>query len=123
MHILTYDEIDRKKELIPLFFRSFGYPFDPQRFEQRRQRERELWGERSDAFCALVGDTIAGLVGVRELPTRTLGGDETVGWLWSVLTHPSFTRRGIAIALMERAHEHYEVRNTIRPQAYRSSSR
>jgi GNAT superfamily N-acetyltransferase len=107
MDILTYDQIDDKQTLLPLFYRAFGHPFDPWWFERRREGNLRLLGDRPDAFIAVEDGVPAGLVGVMDLPTRTLNGEEIVGGLWSVFTHPSFTRRGVASVLMERAHQHY----------------
>lgn len=110
MRILTYDEIERKETVLPVFYRAFGHPFDPWRFEERRREEFATWGCASDAFCTVDGDSVAGLVGVVDLPTRTLQGEEYVGGLWSVITHPAYQRQGVATTLMERAHEHFKER-------------
>jgi GNAT superfamily N-acetyltransferase len=110
MRILAYDEIERKETVLPVFYRAFGHPFDPWHFEERRREESRIWGRVSDAFCAVDGDSVAGLVGVVDLPTRTLQGEEYVGGLWSVITHPAYYRQGVATALMERAHEHFKER-------------
>jgi len=109
MHIVTYDEVERKDELFPLFHRAFGHSFDPWRFEEKR-REDLLFRDGPVAFCAMVDGTLAGIVGAIEVPTRTLEGEETVGGVWTVATHPTFTRQGIATALMQRAHQYFRER-------------
>jgi len=110
MRILTYDELECKEELFPLFYRAFGHPFDPWRFEEDRAKD-PVFKDGLAAFCAVVDGTLAGIVGVLEIPTRTVGGEEVVGGLWSVITHPAFPRQGIAAALMERAHQYYKERS------------
>ena len=60
------------------FYRAFGLPFDPWRFEERRREESRIWGRASDAFCAVDGDSVAGLVGVMDLESsRILSGSRS----------------------------------------------
>lgn len=109
MQILTYDQLDHKERLLPVFYRGFGYAFDPRRFEERRAQD-PVFKDGPAIFCALVDGVPSSVVGVMELPTRTMHGQENVGALWSVITHPAYARRGLATALLEHVHNYFRGR-------------
>ncbi|HEX9911910.1 MAG TPA: GNAT family N-acetyltransferase, partial [candidate division Zixibacteria bacterium] len=52
---------------------------------------------------------LAGFVGVMDIPTRTVSGnEETVGGIWCVATNPRFAKRGICKILMDKAHRYFQ---------------
>ena len=49
-------------------------------------------------------ELVIGHVGVFRLPVVTTEGREDVGGVWAVSTHPGYSGRGVASALLEEAH-------------------
>lgn len=109
MLVLPYDEVPRKEGLVPLLYRAFRGSFDPWTFEEVRGQDARLRGGPA-AFCAVEEGVPVGVVGVMDIPTRTMEGEEVVGGIWTVATHPAFARRGISTALTKRAHDHFSQR-------------
>jgi GNAT superfamily N-acetyltransferase len=106
MEILTYNQIENKEGLVPLFYRGFGYAFDHWRFDERLKKDPNF-KDCPAAFVARVEGVLAGLVGVMDFPTRTLKGEELAGGVWAVLTLPTHSRQGIATLLLEKAHSYF----------------
>jgi predicted acetyltransferase len=52
----------------------------------------------------VVEEVVIGHVGVFRLPMMTTGGQEDVGGIWAVSTHPQYAGRGVASRLLEEAH-------------------
>lgn len=107
MRILTYQQLDQKRSLLPLMDQAFGWPFDPLEFDKRIEWDPRL-SDSGVGFCAVTKDTAVGYVGVMDLATRTVDNKvERVGGIWGVATLPGYTRKGICTALLNRAHEHF----------------
>jgi GNAT superfamily N-acetyltransferase len=115
MKILTYRELDSKDGLVPLLDHAFNWTFNQKLFDRGVKIDPRL-KDSPVSFCALEDERIVGHVGVLDLLTRTVKGTvEPAGGIFGVATLPSYTSRGIATALMERAHEHF------REEGYRFS--
>lgn len=56
------------------------------------------------ALYALVGNTVAGQVGVFRLPTVSVEGATELGGVWAVSTHPAWRGQGVASRLLDEAH-------------------
>jgi GNAT superfamily N-acetyltransferase len=101
VEILEYDDVN-PIEVLALNLTSLNYPLTPERVAKIRQMD-----SRPFPFFALyfvVEGIVAGQVGVFRLPVVTTEGDQQVGGLWAVCTHPSFRRQGIASRLSDEAH-------------------
>ena len=108
MKIAPYREIPDKKELLPLMSMAFGWPYNPQKFEEIAEIDPRLKSSPI-GFCMLENSKPVGFVGVMDLQTKTIEGHvETVGGIWGVTTSPGHTRRGIATALMRSAHNYFD---------------
>lgn len=106
MQIVPYAEVPQKEGLVALLYLALRWYFDPSIFEERWRSDPRL-RDGPAAFCALEEGLPVGFVGVMEIPTRTVDGEECVGGIWAVATHPGFARRGISTALLEKAHQHF----------------
>ncbi len=106
MDIVTYDHVPDKAQYMLLQFQGFQSASTPQRLEEWRQRDWRLKGGPV-GFCAVENGQLLGFVGVMDIPHRTLQGEATVGGIWGVVTHPTLSRKGIATALMEAAHQYF----------------
>ena len=56
------------------------------------------------AVYAVEDDAVLGQVGIFRLPMISAEGREDVGGIWAVSTHPQYSGRGIASALIDEAH-------------------
>jgi GNAT superfamily N-acetyltransferase len=106
MQIVPYAEVPQKEGFVALLYLSLRWHFDPTVFESRRRSDPRL-RDGPAAFCALEKGLPVGFVGVMDVPTRTVDGEERVGGIWAVATHPGFARRGISTVLLEKAHEYF----------------
>ncbi len=110
MEILTYKEIVQKDQLLPLLDHAFGWPFNPQRFEEFARLDPRL-KEGAVGFAIVERDHVAGFVGVMDIPTRALDGSvKKVGGVYGVATMATNVRKHISTALMEHAHEYFRER-------------
>jgi len=107
MEILEYGDLSLKDELLPLMYQAFWWPFDPVEFEDTIRKDERLHGPVG--FCALEGGKLAGFVGVMDIPTRTVDGQEVVGGIWGVATNPQFAHQGVSKTLIGRAHEYFKA--------------
>jgi len=101
LEIYEYDAVE-PLAVLELNLLSLSYALTPQRVALIRQLDA-----RPFPFFALyaVEDSIlAGQVAVYRLPVMTLDGPQEVGGASAVCTHPAFSGRGIATALLEEAH-------------------
>ena len=107
MKIVTWSELDRKEELIPLMTLAFGPAFDLKALEKIIRLDPRL--NRTDiGLCATENDHVIGFVGLLEPNTRSIDGTvEPVGGIWGVSTLPSHTKKGVSTALMNEAHQHF----------------
>lgn len=107
MRIVTYVDLARKEELFALMEQALWWPFNPIEFEEVIKVDPRLQGSPI-GFAAVESQHLVGFVGVLTLATRTLdGSEERAGGIWAVATHPEHTRRGIATALMQTAHQYF----------------
>jgi len=110
MKILTYRQLDSKDGLVPLLDHAFAWTFNQKQHERAMKIDPRL-KKSPVSFCALEDKRIVGHVGVLDLATRTVERTvENVGGIFGVATLPGYTCRGIATALMEKAHEHFRER-------------
>jgi len=122
MEVTTYRELQSKSELLPLMDQAFEWPFNPVEFEEIIKADPRLQ-HGPVGYAAIEGNHLVGFVGVMDLTTRTLDGEEeTVGGIWGVVTHPAHTRKGVSTALMQRSHQYFKEKgyrfsllNTWRP--------
>lgn len=104
MEITTYRELKSKDELFPLIEQSLWEVLNPIEFEETIKVDPRL-RHSPVGYAAMKNGHILGFVGVMDVATRTLdGSQEKVGGIWDVATHPAHTRKGIATALMQKAH-------------------
>jgi len=105
--ILTYQEIPKKEDLLPLMDQAFNWAFHPRKFENTIKKDPRL-KKTPIGYAAVENDHVVGFVGVMDLTTRNLEGEvEPAGGIWGVATLPSHVRRGISKALMENAHQYF----------------
>jgi predicted acetyltransferase len=115
MKITTYRELQSKEELLPLFQHAFWWPFNPIAFDKTIRADPRLRNSPV-GYVAIIGNQVAGFVGVMDIQTRTLQeSEEIVGGIWGVVTHPVHARQGIFKALMQRGHDYF------REQGYKFS--
>jgi GNAT superfamily N-acetyltransferase len=107
MQIVPYAEVPQKEGFVALLYLALRWYFDPLVFESRWRSDPRL-RDGPAAFCALEKGVPVGFVGVMDVPTRTVDGEERVGGIWAVATHPGFARRGISTALLEKAHGYFK---------------
>ncbi len=108
MEITTYRELQSKNELLPLMDQAFEWPFNPVEFGEIIKADPRL--QHSPVGYAATGNNhLAGFVGVMDLTTRTLDGEEeTVGGIWGVVTHPAHGRKGVSTVLMQRSLQYFK---------------
>ncbi len=110
MEIKTYRELESKDELFPLLDQALWERFVPIEFEETIQSDPRL-RDSPVGYAITEDDHVNGFVGVMDLVTKTFQGVKMrVGGIWNVATHPSYTRRGIATNLMDKAHECFRKR-------------
>jgi len=108
MKIVTYKELLKKEEFLPLMYLAFGWPFNSKEFEEIIKIDPRL-NKSPVGFCALENDHVVGFVGVMDLSTKNVEGEkEKAGGVWGVSTLPSHSRRGISTALMNEAHQYFK---------------
>ncbi len=111
MRILTYQQLDQKRSLLPLMDQAFGWPFDPLEFDKNIKADPRL-RDSGVGFFAVPEDKTVACVGVMDLATSTVDNKvERVGGIYGVATLPGHTRKGICTALLNRAHEHFLEKN------------
>ena len=107
MKIITYDELKDSYQFLRVMDASFGWGATPQRVAKIRKLDERY--KYPYGFCLMKGETLAGFVGVMDIPVKTIDGKiEKIGGIHAVATYPAFSRQGIAITLMEKAHEHFK---------------
>lgn len=107
MEIISYRELTTKDDLFPVMYLAFGWPFNPQEFEETARIDPRL-KDSLIGFCALEGGKVVGFVGVMDLATKVLEGRiENAGGIWGVSVLPSHAKKGIPTALMKTAHEYF----------------
>jgi ribosomal protein S18 acetylase RimI-like enzyme len=105
-NIITFDELKDYYQFLRLMDSSFGWNPSPEYIAKRRKDERYKYPY---GFCLMRGKTLAGFVGVMDIPVKTLDGEiEKVGGIHCVATYPMFNRQGIARELFDVVHKHFQ---------------
>ncbi len=85
---------------------TFGWPAHPDRIAEIRKadlRFRDPYG-----FALVDGRTVAGFVGVADIPVRTRAGEtEQALGIHHVATHPAYSRQGVAARLFAHVEDVY----------------
>jgi ribosomal protein S18 acetylase RimI-like enzyme len=107
MKIVTWSELDRKEEIVPVFMLAFGSPFTLRGIEEMIRTDPRL-NRSAIGLCAMENDHLVGFVGVMELTTKNVDGAvEPAGGIWGVATLPSHANSGVSTALMNEVHQHF----------------
>jgi predicted acetyltransferase len=108
MKIITYRELETRDDFMMLMDMAFWWPMTPSQLQKIIDSDIRLRNSPV-GFCAVENGRLAGFVGVLDIPTRTVSGDEEiVGGIWAVATNPGFAKRGICRVLMEKAHQYFQ---------------
>jgi len=102
MKILEYNDVDPHKVLY-LTQLALEFPLTPERVAHIRQTDPRPFP--CLAVYAVEDDQVIGQVGVFRLPMVSTEGQEDVGGVWAVSTHPQYAGRGVASILLDEAHE------------------
>ena len=107
MEIVTYRQSESKDEFMVLMELGFWSPLSPTRFEKLMSLDVRLRNGPA-GFCAVRNGKMVGFVGVMDIPTKTVDGNEViVGGIYDVATNPAFAKKGICKALMDKAHQYF----------------
>jgi predicted acetyltransferase len=107
MRIITYDELKDSYQFLRVMDASFGWAATAERVAKIRKIDERY--KYPYGFCLMKGETLAGFVGVMDIPVKTLDGKiEKIGGIHVVATYPAFSRQGISKTLMEKAHVHFK---------------
>jgi len=101
MKIVEYDQVD-PLGVLHLNLLSLGYALTPEKVALIRRLDPRPFPFL--AVYAVEEGVVAGQVGVYRLPMVSTQGREEVGGICAVCTHPAFSKRGVATALLEEAH-------------------
>jgi predicted acetyltransferase len=105
--IITFDELKDNYQFLRLMDSAFGFTWHPQDIVKRRKVDERY--KYPYGFCLMKGKTLAGFVGVIDIPVKTIDGKiEKSGGIHCVATYPSFNRQGIARELLDVAHRHFQ---------------
>jgi ribosomal protein S18 acetylase RimI-like enzyme len=105
--IIFFDELKDDYQFLRLMDSAFGFTWHPQDIIKRRKADERY--KYPFGFCLMKGKTLAGFVGVMDIPVKTIDGKtEKVGGIHSVATHPMYIHQGIASVLMDVAHNHFQ---------------
>ena len=83
MQIVPYAQVSRKEDMVALLYRALRWPFDPWAFDSRWRDDPRI-RDGPVAFCAMEKEIPVGFVGVMNVATRTVDGEECVGGIWAV---------------------------------------
>ncbi len=108
MKIITYRELEPKDDFMMLIDMAFWWPVAPSKMQRFIELDIRLKNSPV-GFCAVEDGSLVGFVGVMDIPTRTVfGNEEVVGGVWCVATNPRFVKKGICKTLMESAHQYFQ---------------
>jgi predicted acetyltransferase len=108
MEIVTYRHFEPKDSFMLLMDQAFWWPLSPSQLDKIINLDIRLKNSPV-GFCAVEDSNLAGFVGVMDIPTRIVSGnEETVGGIWCVATNPRFAKRGISKTLMDKAHQYFQ---------------
>ena len=110
MRIVPYPELVEKDQMFRLQYQGLHLYLDYRDFDKRMEWDPWLRGGLG-GFCGVDDGRLLGIVGVYDIPTRSLDGRVlVVGGVWALVTDPSATRRGVFTALMEESHRYFRDR-------------
>ena len=101
MKILEYDYVD-PLGVLQLNMLALEFALTPELVAHIRQTDPRPFP--FFALYAVEANQVLGQVGVFRLPMVSTAGQEDVGGLWAVSTHPHFAGKGIASLLLAEAH-------------------
>ena len=101
MKILEYDQVD-PLSVLQLNLLALEFPLTPEHVAHIRRSDPRPFP--FFAIYAVEGQKILGQVGVFRLPMVSTEGQEDVGGVWAVSTHPHHAERGVASLLLDEAH-------------------
>ena len=101
MKILDYDDVD-PLQVLHLTMLALDFPFTPEHAAHIRRTDRRPFPCLT--VNAVENDLVLGQVGMFRLPMISIEGQEDVGGVWAVSTHPNHSGRGVASRLLEEAH-------------------
>ncbi len=101
MKIVEYNEVDPLKALFVSKL-ALDFALTPELAAHIRQTDPRPFP--CLAIYAVEDGEVLGQVGIFRLPMISTEGREDVGGLWAVSTHPHYSGRGVASALIEEAH-------------------
>lgn len=108
MEIVSYRELEPKDDFMLLMEMGFGSPLSPTRFGKIINSDIRL-RNGPVGFCAVENGRVVAFVGVMDIPTKTVDGNEMmVGGIYDVVTHPGFAKRGLCKTLMDRSHQYFQ---------------
>jgi GNAT superfamily N-acetyltransferase len=101
MKIAEYNDVDALS-VLHLNMLALNFPLTPEHAAHIRRTDPRPFPCLT--VNAVDDDVVLGQVGVFRLPMVSLEGQEDVGGVWAVCTHPQHAGRGVASALLEEAH-------------------
>src|SRR5512141_1347946 len=101
MNIFEYNNVD-PISVLHLTMLALGFPFTPEHAAHIRQTDPRPFP--CFTVNAVEDEMVLGQVGLFRLPMIATDGREDVGGVWAVSTHPNYSGRGIASALLDEAH-------------------
>ncbi len=109
MRIVAYDDLRDPDGFLQLMESAFWWAAHPDRVAELRKNDarfRDTYG-----YALVSGRTVAGFVGVADIPARTRNGKvEKVLGIHHVATLPSYARKGVAVRLFEHVEDLYRKR-------------
>lgn len=99
--IREYDEVN-PVDVLQLNMLALDFPLTPEHARHIRNTDPRPFPCLT--VNAVQDALVVGQVGVFRLPFISLEGREDVGGVWAVSTHPQYSGRGIASALLDEAH-------------------
>jgi predicted acetyltransferase len=105
--IIVFDELKDHYQFLRLMDATFGWNPTTEYIAKRRKADERY--KYPYGFCLMKGKTLAGFVGVMDIPVKTIDGKiEKIGGIHCVATYPVFSRQGIAKQLFGIAHNHFQ---------------
>jgi GNAT superfamily N-acetyltransferase len=101
MKIVEYNDVNPHQAMFVAIL-ALDFPMTPEHVAYFRQTDPRPFP--CLAVYAVDDEEIMGQVGIFRLPMITTEGREDVGGIWAVSTHPQYSGRGVASALIEEAH-------------------
>src|SRR5512147_1190279 len=101
MKIVEYDEVDPLKVMYVTQL-ALDFTLSPEKAAHIRRTDPRPFP--CLAVYAVEDEAVLGQVGIFRLPMISTEGREDVGAIWAVSTHPQYSGRGVASALLEEAH-------------------